>query len=358
MRNRPLSRHQIATFSRNVVAILTLTVSSLAAAQAVPQIGKTDEEGTDGKHPWRGSTISYGLSSTATTFTPAFELTYNPTVAHRIGLMPEWHFNDTFHVRSRFFLSQEFTKSDYTNTLNEVELSDLWLDGVWAGFKEKYSGIKFDANLRLTFPTSRFSQAQGRIMTIGPGINVSRAFPVMTALIFSYSFRYTYRFNRFATFQNQGPSIAACGISGGTVDCPSLTSNGVRTIQMDIIHGPTAVFLPHPKVTFAVSLFMQYGLMPALAELPPGTDVSLNAGNSGPQWRNFWGSSISVGYQPWDTVGFTLGAFTFSNQLDSQSQYIFPLFNRNTVVSLDMSVDIESFFNNVSPSKSKPKEKS
>lgn len=355
MRNGPFSRHQIATFSKNVVAILTLTVSSLAAAQAVPQIGRTEEEGTDGKHPWRGSTISYGLASTATTFTPGFELTYNPTVAHRIGLMPEWHFNDIIHVRSRFFLSQEFTKSDFTNTLNEVELSDLWLDGVWAGWREKFSGIKMDANLRLTLPTSRIAQMQGRILTIGPGVNVNRMFPVLSGLIFSYSGRFTYRFNRFTTFQNQGPSIAACGING-TQDCPAITSTGLRAIQFDIIHGPTVVFLPHPRVTFAASLFMQYGYLPELAAPPPGTELSLNPTNTGPEWRNFWGSSISVGFQPWDTVGFTLGAFTFSNQLDSESRYIFPLFNRNTVVSLDMSVDVESFFNNVSSSK--PKEKS
>ena len=100
------------------------------------------------------------------------------------------------------------------------------------------------------------------------------------------------------------------------------------------------------------------GLDGPLPDPPPGTELSLNPTATGPEWRNFWGSSISVGFQPWDTVGFTLGAFTFSNQLDAQSRYIFPLFNRNTVVSIDMSVDVESFFNNLSPSKTKPKEKS
>ncbi len=355
MQTGPSFRHQIATFSKRVVAILTLTVSSLALAQAVPTIGKTEEEGTSGKHPWRGTTVSYGIASTATTFTPGFELTYNPTVAHRIGIMPEWHFTDAFHIRSRFFLSQEFTKSDGTNTLNEVELSDLWLDGVWGGYKEKITGIKFDGNLRMTLPTSRVAQMQGRILTLGPGVNVNRMFPVLSGLILSYSARFSYRFNRFSTFQNQGPSIAACGLSG-TADCPAITDTGLRAIQMDFLHGPTIVFIPHPRVTVAASMFMQYGYLPGLAAPPPGTNLSINPDNTGPEWRNFWGSSISVGYQPWDTVGFTLGAFTFSNQLDAESRYVFPIFNRNTVVSLDMSVDIESFINNVSSSK--PKEKS
>lgn len=358
MQNGPSFRHSIATFSRRVVAILTLIVSSLAAAQAVPQIGKTDEEGTSGKHPWRGSTVSYGLGMTALTLAPGFEQSYNGTVAHRIGLMPEWHFSDAFHVRSRFFISQEMTLSDTTTTPHEFELSDLWLDGVWAGYKEKLTGLKVDANFRMTFPTSRVSQMQGRIMTVSPGMGVSRAFPVLSGLVFAYSGRFTYRFNSNQNFQNQGASIVRCGVTTPTPECPAgLASTGLRAIQFDILHGPTVVFLPHPRVTFAVAMFMQYGYLPDKQALPEQTEISYEPAPVDPHWRNFWGSSISVSYQAFDTVGFTLGAFTFSNQLDTQSRYIFPFFNRNTVVSLDMSVDVESFFNNFS-SKTKPKEKS
>ncbi len=348
MHTGPTFRHATATSGSRLVAILTAGVSALAAAQAVPTIGKVGELAEE-RVPWHGSSVSYGVAATALTFTPDFELTYNPTVAHRIGITPQWHFNDDFFVSGRFFLSQEFTKSDFTNSLHEVELSDLWLDANWAGWKEKHSGIKVQGGLRFVLPTSKVSQAQGRVLRLSPGASLSRAFPVLSGLIFQYTGRFTYRFNRFDNFQNQGPTITRCGL-GGADDCPSILSTGVRAIQFDVFHGPTVVFLPHPRVILAATFFMQYGYLPKLQ----ATDATLSIDRpNSPEWRNFWGSAISATWQTWDTIAFTLGAFTFSNQLDLNSRYVVPLFNRNTVISLDMTVDIESLVSNV-----KPKEKS
>jgi hypothetical protein len=172
-------------------------------------------------------------------------------------------------------------------------------------------------------------------------------------LILGYGGRFTYRINRFQTAQNQGPSIASCGTTGFDLDCPSITSSGWRASQFDVFHGPSIVFLPHERVTIFFGFYMQYAFLPALSQATvdqnglPVPAVTINPDTTGPQWRNFWGSSISVTYQAFDTVGFTLGAFTFDSQLDTQSRYRFPLFNRSTVVSLDMSIDIESFIRNV-----------
>lgn len=321
-----------------IAVFLTLTASCLALAQAAPQIGRLEEGDSGSKAAWRGSSLSYGVASTVTTFVPSYELHYNPTVEHRLGFMPEWHFNDDFAVRARFFLSQELTASDSTNTLHEVELSDLWLDGVWSGWKESVTGLKVSSTLRLMVPTSKSSRMQSRILTVGPGVAVSRLFPVLSGLSLSYAGRFTWRFNRFATSQNQGASIAVCGLTGAE-DCPSIVSSGVRSMLFDVFHGPTVAFLPHPRVTLSVAFFMQDGYLPALSESPlPLTRPELE----GPRWRHYWGSSLSADYQAFDAVGFSLGLFTFSNQLAADSSYHLPLFNRYTVVSLDTSVDVEA----------------
>lgn len=375
MRSGSRFRHSIATFGRRCAAILTVGVSSLAAAQAVPSIGKAEGSAANDKVPWRGSQISYGIAASALTFTPDYVepgaptspdaprgvYMYNPYVGHRLGIMPEWHFNDQFYLGGRFFVSQEFTLSDSTTRRNEFEPSDLWLDAAWAGWKEPHTGIKMSGSLRFALPTSKGSQAVGRIMNIGPGLSLSRAFPVMSGLVLGYGTRFTYRFNRFQTAQNQGPSITACGTgtANADVDCPSITSTGTRASQFDFFHGPSIVFLPHERVTIYLGFYMQYAYLPKLAQATtdqsgqPVPDLSLHTDTTGPQWRNFWGASVSVTYQAWDTVGFTLGAFSFDSQLDTQGRYRFPIFNRSTVVSIDMSVDIESFIRNV-----KPKEKS
>lgn len=365
MRSGSPFRHSIATFARRCAAILTVGVSSLAAAQAVPSIGKAEGSAANDKVPWRGSQISYGVAMTALSVAPYYKepdapnggYMYNAYVGHRLGIMPEWHFNDQFYLGARFFLSQEFTDSDTTTTKHEFEASDLWLDAAWAGWKEKNSGIKMSGTLRFAFPTSKASQAVGRVMNIGPGLSLSRAFPVMSGLILGYGGRFTYRFNRFQTAHNQGPSIIACG-TNGNADCPVVTSSGGRASQFDIFHGPNLVFLPHERVTIYLGFYMQYAYLPQLStgldqNGQPMPELSLHTDTSGPQWRNFWGANVSVTWQTWDTVGFTLGAFSFDSQLDSQGRYRFPIFNRSTVVSIDMSVDIESFIRNV-----KPKEKS
>lgn len=337
MTSSRLFRHLTATFPIRVVGFLTVIGSSLALAQAVPTIGATSE-GDTSKHAYRGTSLSYGHAATALTFAPAAAPYYNPTESHRIGLMPEWHPIDEFFVRGRLFISQELTLSDETNRAYEVELSDLWLDAVYAGYREKVTGLRFAGDVRFTFPTSKFSQAQSRIMTIAPGVNVSRSFKVLSGLIFVYSTRFTFRLNRFATSQNAGPSIINCDLRF----CNDLVSTGRRNAFLDVLHGPTVVFNPHEKVSIAATFLMQRAFLPELAEPPPEFANVETLQASGPTTRDAVAFSVGVTYQPWDLVGFTLGAFTFSSQLSSDSRYEFPLFNRNTVVSLDATFDLEA----------------
>lgn len=335
-----LFRSRTTTFAKGVVAILTLGASSLALAQAVPTIGAVEAAEGD-KAPWRGSSVSYGHSATALTFAPAADPFYNPTWGQRIGLMPEWHFTEQFHLRSRFFLSQEFTLSDSTRYRNEIELSDVWLDAVFAGWKEPRTGIRVAGDVRVLLPTSKPSIAQTRLFTLGPSLNVSRNFKVLAGLSLSYSARFTYRFNRLQTFQNAGPSIENCGARGAE-DCAVLTSDGLRAIQYDFLHGATATILLHPRVIISNSFLLQRGWLPPLAAAPSELADAQGLQVPSTNVRDFWAYSLSFTWQTWDSVGFTLGAFTFSPQLGPDSRFIFPLFNRNTVVSLDVTVDVEA----------------
>lgn len=338
----------ITTFARSVVVFLTLTVSSLAAGQAVPTIGGSGTGGS--KIPYRGTSVSYGHSISAYNPSPE-EVVY----AHRLGLMPEWHFADEVWVRSRFFLTQELTPSNSTNTRSEVELSDLWLDGVWAGFREKHTGIRIAGDLRATFPTSKQSRAASRIFTLGPSANVSRSFKVLAGLTLVYSARFTYRFNRFSTRQNQGAQILNCtanvnaGLAeGGFIDACNNTNTGSTNLQFDLIHGPTVSFSPHERLNVSASLFMQRGWVPALA----GGEVEGVPFPGVPaQTRDFIGFSLGITYQPWDLVGFTLGAFSFANQLDTTGRYIFPLFNRSTAASIDATFDLEALVSSITKEK-------
>lgn len=335
MTPRSAIRTSITTFAKRVVLFLTATVSSLSLAQAVPTIGGSGSGAS--KIPYRGTSVSYGATTSVYNYSPEVI-----AITHRLGLMPEWHFGDVLTLRSRFYLTQELTDSDTTTYLREVELSDLWLDAVWGGWREKNTGIRIGGDLRVTLPTSKFSQFSSRIMTLGPSVNVSKTFKVLGGLTFVYAARFTGRFHRFTTRQNQGPATENAGCPAATIagsdvlDATECRRNtGGRNVAFDVIHGPTVVFNPHERLNISASLFMQRGWVPAMA----ATD-GLPA--IGVQTRDFIGFSIGVTYQPWDVVGFTLGAFTFANQLALDGKTIFPLFNRNTVASLDATFDLES----------------
>lgn len=336
----PTFRRLITTSLKDVVVFLTLVASSLAAAQAVPTIGRGDEESA-AKVPYRGTSVSYGHQLTA----------YNPTPetvawAHRIGLMPEWHFTDAFFLRSRFFISQEFTDSDSTTFKNEVELSDLWLDAVWGGWREPTTKIRVGADVRFTFPTSKFSQAVSRLFTIAPGVNVSRGFGPLSL---AYSGRFTGRINRYLTAQNQGGRIINCNVM---VDACADGNTGRRNIVFDVIHGPTVGFTPHPRFNVSATFLLQHGYLPELAAAPEQfANVPELQVDTSPRWRNFNAFIFSATWTPHDIVSLSLGTFTFQNQLSSEGTYIFPLFNRNTVVSLDATFDLEATVSSITKEK-------
>jgi len=83
--------------------------------------------------------------------------------------------------------------------------------------------------------------------------------------------------------------------------------------------------------------------LPALAAVPdsqPGAEA-INAAGTGVATRDLMIFSLSVSYQAFKAVGFSLGAWTFSNQLGEDGRYQFPLFNRNTTLYLDATFDLE-----------------
>lgn len=342
MRGFGVFRYFSFSFRPLLFVFLGVGAASVAVAQPTGLAGVETSGAGGNKAIWRGSSINYSHNATALTFAPGAEPQYNPTWSHRLGLFPEVHLGDVVTLRGRWFLSQELTLSDTTSTRNEVEVSDVWLDTVWSGFTEPTTRLRLGADVRVTLPTSKPSQAQSRLFTLGPSLNLSRRFNVLSGLSLIYSARFTWRFNRFATRQNQGPTIPACG-DARALECLDLINTGVRNAQADVLHGPIVSFQPHPTVDVSASFLMQRAWLPALAPVPleramgstqlaAGTDVAT---------RDLMLFSLSVSWQAFKNVGFSLGAWTFTSQLGEDGRYQFPLFNRNTTLYLDATLDVE-----------------
>lgn len=289
------------------------------------------------KLPFAGTQVVYGHSASVFTLAPGAEPMYNPTWAHHIDLSPRWNFNDKIFVSALVSVSQELTLSDTTTYKNEFEFADARLTAGWTGWEESVTGIKLAADLRLTFPASKTSLAQTRVLSIGPGLNVSKKFDLRGGLKLSYGVRPSYRFHRYTTLQFDNPvqNVPGCR----SVECFEVASAGKRNAPFDITHGPQVAFELNDKFSFEATYVMAHrwlypvsGTTPAETSFRPDTGVV--------HINNF---TVAANWQVTPSVGLSLGADTLGPQLGFDGRYIFPMFNRNTTLYLDASFDVEAF---------------
>ena len=284
------------------------------------------------KPGYRGTQLTYGHQATALTFDRGGEPMYNPTWSHRLGIVPEWHFNDLLFVRGTLFIAQEFTANDTNNYKNEVELSDLALEAGVAGWTEPVTKIRLGGALRVALPTSKVSRGATRRLSLGPSLNVSRTFGWFTV---GYAGLYAYRFHEYTTAQRSGPSIANCGDPRST-ECLEFYNQGNRNAHSDISHGPVLSIQPFEKLSFNAAFQMTYLYLYRLAPVE-----NLSAADS-TDIRYYTNFDLAFTYQLFKPVGITLGASTYAPQLKLDGTRYFPLFNRHTTLYLDLSFDVEA----------------
>lgn len=314
-----------------LVGLLACAVSFVANAE--PAATAESEVKAPGVLSYfRGSSVSYGHLATATTFggDPMFETEqYNPTWSHHLDLVPEFHVGEQFFVRGKLSLEQEFTDADGETGNHEVYLGDLGLETGVAGWKIPVVGIHVSGNLRLTAPTSKVSQARTMVLTVGPALALSRKFPVLNGLSIAYAGRYTYRFHRFTEGiirTNEG-----C-ISALRTECRDPAGLNVHSV---VNHGPALSFAPIDVLTAAASFQMahKWKYAPTAVEGIPSQENPVLFDTT---------FDLSVSWQMFKPVGLTLGASTFTPGKVAQGSNLFVLFNRNTTLYLDATVDIEA----------------
>ncbi|MBL8955235.1 MAG: hypothetical protein JNK82_30955 [Myxococcaceae bacterium] len=348
------------------IVLITLGVSFVAFAQAGGNVAGTGAEGGVTQVPWRGSSISYGHSLSAMSFAPSgdpFPSTYvngqqpyqyNPTWAHNLLLLPEWHFTDQFFARGRLWISQEFTQPDGLNRRYEVEFSDTLLDLGWTGWKEKYSGVRISGNVRMGFPTSKLSSLRTQLFSIGPAAVLSRTFPVLSGLSLVYLGRATGRFTRLRAGNTNAPTFAAPGgaISAACrdpqtmdADCTESTNTGINVPFFDFTHGAAISFAPHDTVSIDLTMLWTRQWVYQHASSGQGhigEELQLANTNRNGGVRDLTWFVASASWQFSKPVGVALTAFTIGNQLDSNGKLQQPFFNRSTVLYLDLILNIEA----------------
>lgn len=294
--------------------------------------------------PYRGTSIGYGLTTVpARTFDPSFQKTYQPTLMHQLDLRPEWHVGSQFYLRARFLLAQEFFTGNASTYNNQVVYSDPSLDLGMAGIEDPFAKIKVAGSLRLIGGVSKSSTSETKIVTLAPGLSLSRSFKVLSGIQVRYDGRLGKHFHRFTTRQNQGPDVAAL-CAPGDISCHANSTGDLNT-HTDIVHGPAVAISPTEKLSFSSSFLMYRGWR--YAPSPSEFDGVMYNPQVDSGTSNAWGLSAGASYQLIPELSLSLSGSSFAGQLQGDSTRQNPFLNRYTNLSLELGLDVESLLQRI-----------
>jgi hypothetical protein len=300
-----------------------------------------EEEELESAAPWRGSEIEFRNAVGAVNFSKSVDLTYNPYYGVAFSIRPRWWFGDQLNLRARFDVATELTNADDTTTRNEPVVSDLWISvGASPLYTIPVVEIDIAPDLRLTFPTSLVSQARTMLFALSPGVAFQRVFDLGAghSITVAYRTRFSFLFHESQTAERDEPIINP--LPGGLCSpdsCGQFYNTGVRNAQYQFSHGGDVIYQPLEWFSFGISILQIFDF---LYDLEPREDIShVPVRDTSTRHRTFFG--VEATFTPFDALEIGFGAETLGPQLDSSSNYYFPLFNRYTALYLDLRLKIE-----------------
>jgi hypothetical protein len=300
-----------------------------------------EEEEEESPAPWRGSEVEFRNQVGVMSFDPAAELTYNPAYAIAFSFRPRWWFGDKLNLRARFDLSTELTDADDTTYRNEAQPSDLWLSvGASPLYTIPVVEIDIAPDLRFVFPTSKLSQYRNLILAVSPGVAFQRVFEFgeSHSLTVAYRLRFSFLFNSSTTSEIETPRIAQEAVCDPEGPCGQFLNSGSRNPQYSLSHGIDVTYQPLAWFGVGFSLIQYFDwLYPFENDIP---EISYEEGaDTTTRYRT--GFSLEATFNPFDALEIGFGAETLAPQLADDSTYYFPLFNRSTVLYLDLRLKVD-----------------
>jgi hypothetical protein len=280
-----------------------------------------------------GSTVTLRQVATATSVSKSFEPTWNPYFAEVLTLAPIINLSPKWFIRGSLSATHELTESDWTTYDRETMLSDTIMALVHRAYRNRALGIGINADVQLSLPTSKASQA--RTMMAGTAIGLSANWR-KGPLIVSWSGRGTYLWHRYTTGELERPWLPGC--QAGNTACDPYINSGVRNPQVRI--GNLGA------LNWTVNDWLSLNLIGAVFNdfLYPGSTAPTRDGIAVParadsvNMRASMYYNVSADIMPHPAWVISVGADTFNAQLAPDSTYRSPFFNRFTTVYVDVTV--------------------
>jgi hypothetical protein len=287
--------------------------------------------------PWRGSQVVLRNAVTAISLDPSAEQTYNPYYAMVWSFRPWWWFGDRLYVRAQLDVIHELTEPDETTYRNEALLDDLHL--VLGGaelWRVPYADVSVAASLLLTLPTSKASRARTLVLGIGPGLRLSRAFPVLEGLAVGYNLRVTPRFHRYTTSERETPLIPGC--ASGVTSCDAYLNTGVRNPALRLSQSVDASLRVLDWLGVALAVGHAIDWLYHVGDEPVGMTYQ-PIDDQDRRFLTFL--ELAVSFRPLDLLEIGVGYSAVHPQLAPDSSYYVPFFNRYSTFFVDLKLDGE-----------------
>lgn len=343
------------TISLVVVAGLLLAAGTSEAQVLNPAL----EGSVKAKKIYRGSLITYENIFSLRALDPGAEQSYAPYYAQNISFAPQIWLRDDMFVSARMSVEVEITDSQWTDTKREPILSDLFFSYMWlSAYRIPVVGISISPTVRLRLPTSKISQAQSMMFSIEPGVLLSKGFRLHKGKWFSsialmYGFRISPRFHEF---ENAQVDQVACSAGGGGIDpiqgydTSACLHSGIRNSKLRFANSFILRINVHPKIFFTASVALindllyehDGGVQNTEGGLPVDVPPTRNNHNA------LISSAIVITSPLLRWLYFSAGFSAFHNQLEPDSSYFVPLFNRNINFFFDVTIPIDKVVDLVS----------
>jgi hypothetical protein len=300
---------------------------------------------------WRGTKIMWGNEFSAYSLNPSADLSYNPYYATSIWLIPRIWIRDDLYTQLRAVFEVELTTSDETDRRHEWQVADLWLDFVYKPdlFTIPKADIKFSPNVRFVFPTSQVSIGRSMVMAIAPAFTLSRELKLHKGRFFNqldltYGFRYTKYFHKYANAQ------VSASLGCGDFFRPECEHSGVRNPSQNFANS----FDVKLQITEKLSFDFYAAFFNTLLYQLDATTVDVGNGAPpvvlGPTTMNHTAKAwfvMSLDYDVFDWLSLSVGTSTYYGQLNVNSSYETPIWNRYTNFNISMTIPVDKFVEQV-----------
>ena len=266
---------------------------------------------------------------------------FDPYYGMALSLRPAWKLNDSIGLSARFDVNTELTTPNATN--RRVMIGDLSVSSSFGNLLTiPGADIGVSASTSLTFGTSPYSISAGKLGGISGSLTLSRAFEVMQGLSLSYTVSTghdVYTHTSGSTLSHV--LLTDCSTTGDDIDDRDPNCSGEEEIHNGVPNrwlGVSQTASVGLKLTEMFSLSAYY-LAAYEFQYDTVEDAEISNGVDDPttiSYSNGAGFTLSAAVLPYMSV--RTGVRSNHPQLDPNSQYYTPLFNRFAQWFLDVTL--------------------